>query len=261
MKNLRKYGKEPFSVVVIHGGPGASGEMAPVAKELSHDSGILEPLQTDTTIEGQIQELKTVLDKYGHRPVTLLGHSWGAWLSFIFAAQYPMWVKKLILIGSGPFEEKYASTIMETRFSRLNEEERRKVHALQNALLDPCTKDKHQLLAQFGKMMAKADFFDPLPSANEEIEIRQDVFQSVWKEASEWRQSGKLLELGKRIKCPIVAIHGDYDPHPYQGVAKPLSQMIKDFRLVLMKNCGHKPWMERNSKNEFYEALQKELMR
>ena len=89
MKNLRKYGKAPFKVAVIHGGPGAPGEMAPVARELSLVSGVLEPLQTAATIEGQIGELKDILKKNGHLPVTLIGWSWGAWLSFIFAAQYP----------------------------------------------------------------------------------------------------------------------------------------------------------------------------
>jgi len=33
LNNLRQYGNAPFSVAVIHGGPGASGEMAPVARE------------------------------------------------------------------------------------------------------------------------------------------------------------------------------------------------------------------------------------
>jgi len=41
MENIRKYGIGPFSVAVIHGGPGASGEMAPVAKELALVCGIL----------------------------------------------------------------------------------------------------------------------------------------------------------------------------------------------------------------------------
>lgn len=54
MKNLRIYGNAPFTVAVIHGGPGALGEMAPVAKELSHVWGTLEPLHTAKTIEGQI---------------------------------------------------------------------------------------------------------------------------------------------------------------------------------------------------------------
>ncbi len=45
MNNLRKYGKTPFSVAVIHGGLGAGGEMAPVARELASDCGVLEPIQ------------------------------------------------------------------------------------------------------------------------------------------------------------------------------------------------------------------------
>ena len=51
MKNPRKYGSAPFNVAVVHGGPGAPGEMAPVARELSSFRGVLEPLQTATTVE------------------------------------------------------------------------------------------------------------------------------------------------------------------------------------------------------------------
>ena len=73
MKNLRKYGNAPFNVAVIHGGPGAPGEMAPVARELSSITGVLEPLQSESTIEGQIGELGDVLEKNGDLPVTLIG--------------------------------------------------------------------------------------------------------------------------------------------------------------------------------------------
>jgi len=89
MKNLRKYGNKPFNVAVIHGGPGAPGEMALVARELSCVRGVLELLQTATTLEGQVQELKAVLEKNAAPPVTLIGFSWGAMLSFILTAQYP----------------------------------------------------------------------------------------------------------------------------------------------------------------------------
>ena len=118
MENLRKYGHRPFLIGVIHGGPGAPGEMAPVARDLSRDNGVLEPLQTTDTIEGQIEELKSVLEESGEPPLILIGFSWGAWLSYIFTACYPALVKKLILVSSGPFEEKFADLIMETRLSR-----------------------------------------------------------------------------------------------------------------------------------------------
>ena len=37
MKNLKVYGNAPFNVAVIHGGPGAPGEMAPVARDSFYD--------------------------------------------------------------------------------------------------------------------------------------------------------------------------------------------------------------------------------
>lgn len=89
MKNLRTYGTPPFNLAVIHGGPGAPGEMAPVAKELSSLGGVLEPLQTKATLEDQLRELRAILEENGALPVTLIGFSWGAMLSFIFTARYP----------------------------------------------------------------------------------------------------------------------------------------------------------------------------
>ena len=58
--------------------------MAPVARELASDMGVLEPLQTANSVDGQVEELKNVLEKYGNPPLILIGFSWGAWLSYIF---------------------------------------------------------------------------------------------------------------------------------------------------------------------------------
>ncbi len=261
LKNLRKYGHSPYLVAVIHGGPGAAGEMAPVARELSSICGILESLQTATSIEGQTRELQAVLKEHGQLPVTLIGHSWGAWLSLIFAAHYPAYVKKLILVGCGPFEEKYASGIMETRLSRLSDEERQKAYALMMALNDPGVRDKNGAFTQFGKLMSKADSFDLLPDPGDEggLKFREYIYRNVWKEAEWMRRSGELLRLAGQVRSPVVAIHGDYDPHPAEGVEKPLSQNIKDFRFILLKDCGHEPWKERAARDRFYEVIKEEL--
>src|SRR5947209_16720527 len=105
MNNLRKYGAEPFRVAVLHGGPGAPGDMAPVARELAKRRGVLEPLQTRDTIHGQVEELKEVIERYGAPPMRIIGWSWGAWLGYLFAARHHSLVDKLILVSSGPFEE------------------------------------------------------------------------------------------------------------------------------------------------------------
>jgi pimeloyl-ACP methyl ester carboxylesterase len=257
VNNLRKYGHKPFNVAVIHGGPGAPGEMSPVARELSLDIGILEPLQTASSVEGQVEELKNVLEHYGNPPLILLGFSWGAWLSYILTAYHPLLVKKLILISSGPFEEKYAVKIMETRLSRLSAYEKKEALSLLSALNSNDINDNS--FARFGELMGKADSYDSLPQDSEVLESGPDVYQQVWGQASKLRSSGELLQLGERIPCPVVAIHGDYDPHPSEGVKDPLSRVIKDFRFILLKQCGHHPWLERNAKNTFYEILRREM--
>ena len=137
MKALRKYGEPPFRVVVIHGGPGAPGEMAPVARRLSAGRGVLEPLQTAASVEGQVEELSGVLNEHADLPAALVGHSWGAWLGFMVAARYPASVSKLILVGSGPFEAEYAAGIMAIRLSRLDEDERAELRSLMVTLTSP----------------------------------------------------------------------------------------------------------------------------
>ena len=233
--------------------------MAPVARELSSFRGVLEPLQTAATLEGQVQELKAVLKRKGDLPVTLIGFSWGAMLSFIFTARYPSSVKKLILIGSGVYEEKYARIIMSTRLSRLSEGEKAEALSLMDTLNDPCIEDKNTPMARLGKLISKADSYDPLPHDSEILECQYDIYQSVWGQASKLRSSGKLLELGKRIQCPVVAIHGDYDPHPPEGIKDPLSSVLKDFRFILLGKCGHCPWIERGARDRFYSILKKEV--
>jgi pimeloyl-ACP methyl ester carboxylesterase len=260
MENLRKYGNRPFSVAVIHGGPGAPGEMAPVARELSSVRGVLEPLQTAKTLEGQVQELKTVLEDDSDLPVTLIGFSWGAWLSYILTAGYPSIVEKLVLVSSGAYEEKYAVEIMRTRMGRLSQEERREFVDLMKTLINPASKNRGTLMSRLGELTFKSDSYDPLPRDNEILDYQYDVYHGVWEQASKLRSSGKLLDMGTGIQCPVIAIHGDFDPHLAEGVREPLSRVLKDFRFILLEKCGHYPWLERNARDRFYAIIKNEIV-
>jgi len=261
MKNLRIYGKKPYTVAVIHGGPGAPGSAASVARELSKVMGVLEPLQTKDSLEGQIEELAGVLKKNANLPVILIGHSWGAWLAYFVAARYSPLVKKLILVGSGPFEEKYADNIAGERLNRISEAERIEFLNLVEIINSPGAADKDKSLARVGELAAKADTYDALPPEKEPepLEVSEEINRKVWAEAKELRINGELLKMGKKIKCPVVAIHGDYDPHLAEGVKAPLSRVLKDFKFVLLEKCGHEPWIERYAKDKFYTILKNEL--
>lgn len=256
---FRTYGKRPFKVVLIHGGPGAPGEVTPVARELSPVTGILEPLQTAASLNGQLEELKAAIRGNAAIPLALVGWSWGAMLGFIFAAKHPQLVKKLILVSSPPFEEKYVPDIMRTRMGRLAEKEQTEIAFLMRALDDPDTEGKDYILAQLGSLIDKADSYDPIPHDDEMLECRYDIHQRVWQEAAAFRKDSRLLALADKIRCPVVAIHGDYDPHPADGITIPLSRTLKDFRFIPLANCGHHPWRERAAKDRFYRALKEEI--
>jgi len=234
--------------------------MAPVARELASSWGALEPLQTAASLEGQVQELKMTLESYAAPPVKLIGFSWGAWLSYLLAARYPALVEKLILVGSGPFDEKYAGAILDTRLGRLEEGERSEAESLISALSNTSTGDEESTFVRLSELLSKTDSYDPLPCVSESMDYNVSLFRAVWPEAAELRRSGRLLEYGSKIRCSVVAIHGDYDPHPIEGVREPLARVLKDFRFIALSNCGHRPWLERKARKRFYEVLKEELV-
>jgi pimeloyl-ACP methyl ester carboxylesterase len=233
--------------------------MAPVARELARGRGVLEPLQTADSVDGQVEELREVLETRAGLPVALIGWSWGAWLGYLFTARYPALVQKLILVGCPPLEDRYVAQIQSTRLNRLTKDQRSELEEITVALDDPSTKNPDALLDRFGALMSAADSYNPLPGDGEEISVQADINQRVWSAAAAMRTSGELLRLGKQIRCPVVAIHGDYDPHPAEGVQKPLAAVLKDFRFVLLPHCGHTPWKEKEARELFYKCLEEEF--
>ncbi len=261
MDNCRFYGRRPYGIAVIHGGPGAPGSVAAIARELSNDYGVLEPIQTAATLEGQILEMKDTIEKHSDLPMILIGHSWGAWLAYIFAARYPLLVRKLVLVGSGPFEHKYVEMLDRIRYSRMGSEEKAEVNSIVEYLYAEDTERKDEKLERLGSIIDKVDSYEMVEIETDKtdmIKVQGSVFQNVWNEAVELRKEGKLLEMGKQIECPVAAIHGDYDPHPAEGVREPLTRVIKDFKFYLLEKCGHSPWKEYYARDEFFRLIRSE---
>jgi len=257
LHTVRKYGSQPYRIGLLHGGPGASGEMKAVAERLSADFGILELLQTKKSVNGQIEEIHQQLNSKADLPVILIGHSWGAWLGFLFTNTYPKLISKLILIGAGSFVNKYNPDLKTVRLDRLNHADKNEAQGLIQKINSGDT--DIEALKRFGELMTIADSYDYQPVENETIDLDMDIFLSVWQEASKLRDSNDLIKFSNKIKCPVIAIHGDYDSHPIEGVEKPLSERLPDFKMIRLEKCGHTPWKERFAQTEFYEKLRKEL--
>lgn len=262
MRNVRFYGNKPYKAVVVHGGPGAVGTVAALARELSKDIGVVEPLQTRDSISDLLIELDEVITTNCDKPITLIGHSWGAWLVFIYAAKYPQRVKKVILVGSGPFEVQYISDIADNRMKQLTENERVEFDELLKRLNSDNAIEKDRLLKRLGEIVNKSDNYCPLEINSDKedcLPVEGEKYSAIWREAAALRESGELVRLADNICCTVVVIHGEYDPHPIDGVKLPLENRVNDFNFYTLSKCGHSPWKEKHAFQEFYDILRKEL--
>jgi pimeloyl-ACP methyl ester carboxylesterase len=257
---VRLYGSPPYRAAVIHGGPGAPGYMAPVARELSNHTGVLEPLQTRDSVAGQVEELKSQLSAHADKPVTLIGSSWGAVLALFLASKYAELVSKLILVGSAVYDAQSSAKIEKIRFERLDRKARNRLHEIQAQLPEANPAEKEKLFAEWGRLFSGTDKYDPIDAVDETIEVQHEIFQKVWPEFMEMRdRPGYLKSEFSKIEIPAVVIHGNYDPHPLEGIKPFLEDCITQIKFHILDKCGHYPWLERNVSQEFFKILIGEL--
>src|SRR5216684_3410965 len=107
MLKVRSYGSSGPQVIVVHGGPGACGSMAPIARALADSFRVLEPFQSGvaSTVAGHVADLHEVVESCSDSVApALVGHSWGAMLSLAYAAAHPDKFGPIALICSGTFD-------------------------------------------------------------------------------------------------------------------------------------------------------------
>ncbi len=113
--HLQTFGDERNPVAfVLPGGPGADFRLLLPLKALSdryyvvmwdpRGAGLSERVtRSELTIDSFVDEIEAVKKALSpNRPITLIGHSWGANLSLRYAAYYPRQVTQLVLIEPGP---------------------------------------------------------------------------------------------------------------------------------------------------------------
>jgi len=191
--------------------------------------------------------------------VILLGHSWGAWLSLIYASVYPEQVKKIILVGCPPFQHSEVAGILKTRMNRLDRFERSTLDNLQSRLKSGNASRRNLAFTQLGKLIERADAYNPLRDLRSGTNYNYDQYLSLWEEAYQIRKNGEFVKIIRKINCPIFAIQGNYDPHPAVAVKTFIPLYHKDFRMVILEKCGHEPWREKYARDLFFEILKKEI--
>lgn len=256
LPGVRRYGRPPRRLVLLHGGPGAPGMVGGLARELAADgTGVLEPLQAAHSIDGQVQELAERLRAEGHGTYLAVGSSWGAMLAVLTAQRQPDLFSRLVLVGSAPFDPSGGDVTAAVRRARMSDALRAHFGELERVIAGPDPQSAALAFTRSADLLLAVDHLDPIVDHLDVITHQLAVFQAVWGEVTARRAAGTLLDPSLRLACPVVVLHGDHDPHPLAGVVEPLRAISGELTVQVIERCGHLPWLERNARDRFLAVL------
>jgi pimeloyl-ACP methyl ester carboxylesterase len=259
---VRQYGRAGPWVVLVHGGPGAGGYLAPLAQTLADSFRVLEPLQRGSggeplTVARHVADLEALLrERCGDARPAVVGHSWGAMLALAHAAAHPASVRALALIGCGTFDAAGRDRVRATVDARTSAELQRKIADLAVTVRDP-----DERLRRFGDLVLPLYSCD-LNAAELPLETCDArAHAETWRDMLRLQQGGVYPAAFSAIRAPVLMLHGADDPHPGRSTSALLRACLPQLEYREWQRCGHYPWLERAAAAEFVAVLRDWLSR
>jgi pimeloyl-ACP methyl ester carboxylesterase len=255
-------GRSKPTVVLLHGGPGAPGTMAPVTRGLADAFTVLEPWQrrsdgSPLTVARHVEDLRSLVNgECGSAgPPAIVGHSWGAMLALAFGAAHPDLCGPLVLVGSGTFDEDARAELQRRLAARMNASFRERLAALENQIADPDAR-----LAAMGELLLPVYGHDLLPLDQELGPCDARGHHETWDDMLRLQREGLYPGAFSAIRSPVLMVHGAQDPHPGGLVRSGLQRVLPQLEYHEWSDCGHTPWLERAAREPFFEKLRMWLL-
>lgn len=275
-----EHGKGP-ALYILTGGPGAPPEhpsyqiidsLKPFYTcVLLHQRGSGRsrniPINEQTiNIKSYLQDIELLRQKRNDKKIVLLGISWGGLLAMNYAVLHPLYVSKLVLIGSAPPSYKIWNVLFDNQYVRRSIAELDSMNALMKIFsvktdreldsfkrVDPSSKE----IIAFKKFIAihiRAMHYDrnKLPEGFDELftNFNFQPIPFIDKEVMEtkWDITGDL----KKLNVPALIMYGRQDD---QGESTFFLQKecLKNSEMHVIEKCGHIMWEDQP--NEFYKIL------
>jgi pimeloyl-ACP methyl ester carboxylesterase len=257
---VRRHGIEGPLVAVLHGGPGAAGSVASLARDLASLCRVLEPLQRRSgpvplTVSRHVADLAAILPE----PAILVGWSWGAMLGLSFAVAHPDRVRSLILVGCGTYDVAARAAYHDAMAERLGPAGRARQAELQRRLeqaADVATRDR--VGAALGKLASRAQAFEPL-AEDGEVQFDATGHQETWRDVLRLQDNAVEPQAFAAITCPVLMLHGRDDPHPGPAIRDSLLPYLTHLEYEELSRCGHAPWLERWGRKAFLRSLSERI--
>lgn len=253
-QRMREYGNaDAPKLIVLHGGPAASGSASSLAQPLSSDFHVFEPWQRPSgekplSVARHIADLNALVDHLG-APIRLIGESWGAMLALAYAAEYRSKVTHVGAIACGTFDPKSRSEFKRLLAERVDQDA---IDALEKEDLDPVLKMQRKY-----ELILPAYDFDAEPAGDLSLDepFDKQAHGESWDDMIRLQEAGTYPAAFKAITAPTAMFHGDFDPHPGRMIRDSLSPHIPHLEYFSYAEGGHSLQRERRVNARFFSDL------
>lgn len=253
-------------IIIVHGGPGMAHNylFKPFSKLANNNkliffdqrgNGLSDEFKQNEkiTVDNLVEDLEALRKEFGIEKLVLAGQSWGAIIAINYAAKYPQNLKKLLLLepamGSSDYIPEFAKTIM----SRLSQSEKDEMLAL---IKNPSIKNDPVLYKKYDNIWFKAYYYDTKKQDPNRLDYMDSAMVKKAHASSAmfnpYIGNFNLYDKMKIITCPLLIIHGEYDPIPNESIQK-MKEAVKHAELNIIKECGHFAHVEKEK--EYFDLI------
>jgi proline iminopeptidase len=244
-------------IIILHGGPGLDHTyLLPQFQELSKyhklifydqrgsgkSGGKVDSLSI--TIDNFISDLEGLRKALHIQKMNLFGHSWGTLLGMYYACRYPEHVKSIILANTMGATSEFLLPFITNRESRRTSKDSAAILQIMSSnefiKRDPAVMDK------FARIFFRSYFLNQSLADSLTLSFNNTTAQNlltIFNLFGKFLSNYNIREKLKKLNCPVLIIHGDYDPIPLKYAAE-LNSIIKGSKFVVLKNCGHFSFVE-----------------
>ncbi|MBS0654152.1 MAG: alpha/beta fold hydrolase [Verrucomicrobia bacterium] len=246
-------------LIVVHGGAGfiTHEYLLPHMERLAQNNQLIfydqralgkstgEITPEEITLSTYLQDIEAIRTSLGLEKISLLGHSWGAFLAFHYACVYPEAVDKLVLLSPMPGKSDDLPLFFSELAKRLTpyQEELQKIEASELYRAGDPELVKKWLTIVYQIYMHSPDNVHKLNLWKSQQEaLRGFKVWDIFKEAI-FMNPYDVTDSLRALRCPTMIIHGDVDPIPLASVEY-LHTVIPSSTLVKIEQSGHFPFVE-----------------
>jgi len=241
-------------LLVVHGGPGESHDvlrphldaLASSARRIVYydqRGGGRSPLARDSAPgdwRRHVEDLDAVRGHFTAGPVDVLGFSWGALLTVLYALEHREDVARLVLVSPPPLHAGFGGERIrrDVEAARARPEVRaveERARELASGSGDAATRARAQFVARVAPLLADPDrAWDLTP-----VDARDDVARAVWDSLGTYDLRPRLETLRG---VPILVVGGTRDAATSSTIADTAGLLGAE--PAVLAECGHAPFFE-----------------